>query len=295
MKHAFQKFSFRATTLSVIETANAIIAEYQADGYDLTLRQLYYQFVARGIISNSDKEYNRLGSIVNNARLAGLISWRAIVDRTRQVRGNSHWDSPAEIIQTCAKQYRLDTRIDQPYYIEVWVEKDALIGVLERVCTDLDVRYFSCRGYVSQSAMFEAAYDRFMEEAGNHDKQVIVLHLGDHDPSGIDMTRDIQKRLEMFGCNALVNRIALNMDQVEQYSPPPNPAKLTDSRCGTYMNKYGNKSWELDALDPKVITSLIKKEVDGLTDEDLRIVRLKQQKKDRRAIQEIADNWPNKP
>jgi hypothetical protein len=85
----------------------------------------------------------------------------------------------------------LDTRRNQEYYIEVWIEKDALLGILETICKKLDVPYFSCRGYVSQSSMWEAA-QRFRE----NDREGILLHLGDHDPSGIDMSRDIQERLK---------------------------------------------------------------------------------------------------
>jgi hypothetical protein len=79
----YKDFNFRSASLSVIELANSIIAEYQAQGYDLTLRQLYYQFVARGIIPNSDAEYKKLGSVINDGRLAGLIDWDSITDRTR--------------------------------------------------------------------------------------------------------------------------------------------------------------------------------------------------------------------
>lgn len=94
MKIEYQTFNFRNTTLKLIEQANKIIAEYLAEGYELTLRQLYYQFVARGYIANRENEYKKLGSIINDARLAGELDWLAIVDRTRQIKGNSHWEQP---------------------------------------------------------------------------------------------------------------------------------------------------------------------------------------------------------
>ena len=78
----FKATKFRASSLAIIDQANEIIDEYQADGYDLTLRQLYYQFVARNLIPNSQSEYNKLGTAINNGRLAGLIDWDAIKDRT---------------------------------------------------------------------------------------------------------------------------------------------------------------------------------------------------------------------
>jgi hypothetical protein len=117
---------FSPATLDIIATAESICTEYADQGYDLTLRQLYYQFVARGLLANRQTEYKRLGSIVNDARLAGMIDWNHVVDRTRNLRELSHWDNPEEIIRGSAAQYRTDRWADQPYRVEVWVEKDAL-------------------------------------------------------------------------------------------------------------------------------------------------------------------------
>ena len=290
MKHAYNKINFRNKTLEIIETANTIIDEYKKEGYDLTLRQLYYQFVARDIIPNKQREYNNLGTAINNGRLAGLIDWNSIVDRTRRHEANAHWDSPSDIINDSADQYAIDTRADQNDYLEVWVEKDALVGVIERACEPLDIGYLSCRGYVSQSAMWRAAM-RFKRQEQNGKDCTVLLHLGDHDPSGIDMTRDIQDRLYMFGSRVAVRRIALDMEQVEQYSPPPNPAKTTDSRYVTYRDEYGDESWELDALDPRIITQLITNQATDYTDDDKRKALLAKQENERQEIRELADNW----
>jgi len=257
---------FRESSLEIISHANEIIEDYQAQGYDLTLRQLYYQFVSRDIIPNLQSEYNKLGSIINDGRLAGMIDWDAIVDRTRNVRSNSHWQSPKEIIDACAKQYRIDRWEKQPERVEAWIEKDALIGVIERICTDVDIAHFSCRGYVSQSEMWSAS-QRLLEYI-NAGQTITILHLGDHDPSGIDMTRDIEDRLRLFIGEdfdnlVTIKRIALNMNQIHQYNPPPNPAKTTDSRYASYITKYGGESWELDALEPSVLSGLIE---DAVTD-----------------------------
>lgn len=285
-KIEYKSFNFRARTLAVIKMANSIIAEYQAEGDELTLRQLYYQFVSRDIIPNTQKEYSKLGIALNNGRLAGLMDWNAIIDRTRKIQGDWHWDSPAEIIENSAESYKIDTRATQDEYIETWVEKDALIGVVERACNLQDVPYFSCRGYVSQSAMWRAG--RRISRDG---RPCTLLHLGDHDPSGIDMTRDIQERLDLFGADVNVRRIALTLEQVEEYGPPPNPAKLTDSRCDGYINKYGNESWELDALDPRTIRALIQSEVLKLTDENARQVLIDKEDTEKDKLRWLADNW----
>lgn len=253
-------------SLDLIEKINTIINEYQLQGYELTLRQVYYQLVARGFIPNTEKSYKSIGSLINNGRLTGHIDWNAIVDRTRNIRKNPHWTSPEQIIRAALESYKIDMRDNQPLYVEVWVEKDALISIVENAANVLDVPCFSCRGYVSQSEMYEAA-QRYLKE--DHREARYLLHLGDHDPSGIDMTRDIGDRLEMFGADVIVKRIALNYEQVELYDPPKNPAKLTDTRVKNYMSNYGEYSWELDALEPSLIEELIQDKVEELTDFDL--------------------------
>ena len=261
MRIQFIEKTFRAKSLALIDIANQIIGEYQQQGFQLTLRQLYYQMVARDIIPNSQREYKKLGNMVANGRMAGLIPWDAIEDRTRTLRGNTHWESPEEIVQSAISNYRIDRWGNQQYRPEVWIEKDALIGVIAGVCQELDVDYFSCRGYVSASEMWSAGYQRYRNYIQTG-QVPIIIHLGDHDPSGIDMTRDIAERLELFaGAYLQVQRIALNYDQIEQYKPPPNPAKLTDSRAKMYIRAYGRQSWELDALDPTTLASLIRNEV----------------------------------
>lgn len=284
-----------ADRLELIRVCNLIITEYQSDGYVLTLRQLYYQLVSRDVIPNTMKSYKRVGDVVNDARMAGLMDWDAIEDRTRELVRVSSWDSPAEILETCARQFRLDLWEKQDNYVEVWIEKEALASVFERACKPLGVPHFCCRGYTSQSEMWGAG-QRFAR-AINSGKEVHVLHFGDHDPSGIDMTRDIDDRLQLFvGKHAKssrfhIDRLALNMDQVETYSPPENPAKITDSRFASYEAKFGDKSWELDALNPRVLNAMVKEHVLALADEDLFAETRGLQANCRGLLQTLADNW----
>lgn len=279
----------------VIDMANAIIAEYQGQGYDLTLRQLYYQFVSRDIIKNSLQEYKRLGNIINDGRLAGLISWTAIVDRTRNLQTAATWDSPASVLRSAARCYASNWWQQQDSYVEVWIEKDALVGVIESVCDQFQVPYFSCRGYTSQSEMWEAAQrlERKGARSDSPDRNLVIIHLGDHDPSGIDMTRDIEARLNEFMENQSVDvkRIALNMDQIDLYSPPPNFAKATDARFADYRKKYGPDCWELDALEPRVISDLIKREVQIHINFDVWLQSQKQDEIHRTRLIEIADTF----
>jgi hypothetical protein len=272
MLEQFADLNFRKDSLGRIEQANAIIREYQDQGFRLTLRQLYYQFVARGLIENSIREYKKLGALISNGRIAGLIDWEAIEDRLRTVNTTSTWDDPQDILRSAATSYKENPWDSQALRVEVWIEKDALIGVIEPACERWRVPYFACRGYASQSSQYEAG-KRILRDAETFNRQTLILHLGDHDPSGLDMTRDIADRLRMFSANGHgsivdVKRIALNFDQVERYQPPPNPTKDTDTRSGTYRDAFGEDCWELDALDPTVIDELIEREIASVADSD---------------------------
>lgn len=268
MKEQFKHIQFKSATLRLIEKCNSIIETYAESGYDLTLRQLYYQLVARDMIPNKTTEYDKLGDTVSNARLCGLIDWDAIVDRTRALRGTPHESSPEASIRGAAFTYRRDKWTDQDYRVEIWIEKEALAGIFSRVAGEMDIDYFSCRGYTSQTAMYDAAVR--LQGYRAEGQTPVILHFGDHDPSGIDMTRDIRERLEMFcnGDSIEIDRLALNMDQVRQYNPPPNPAKESDSRAGGYIRLYGSSSWELDALEPTTLAALVRDAVAGFRDAD---------------------------
>jgi len=285
---------FSTGSKSIINKANEIIDEYVAQGFDLTLRQIYYQFVARDILPNSLKSYKNLGSIINDARLAGLIDWLRITDRTRNLRGNSHWETPDDVIRAAADSYRIDMWAKQDYRPEVWIEKDALVGVIEGVCSELDVPYFSCRGYTSQSEMWIGArrMEHWIKTKNPAKSQIpIVFHFGDHDPSGKDMTRDIKDRLELFMGGVRLERLALNMDQIDQYHPPPNPAKTTDARAEAYIAEFGEDSWELDALEPGVIVDLIRTHIERLQDKDQWQTDLDRHQSEKALLTQAADRW----
>lgn len=289
-KKCYVAKKFRDSSLELIDKINKVIDEYSAQNYTLTLRQCYYQLVAHGIIENNQNVYKTTGSLINDARLAGLIDWNAIEDRTRNLQSLSHWSSPQSVIQSAAACYMRDTWLRQDYHVEVWVEKEALANVVGRVANELDVPYFCCRGYVSQSEMWSAA-QRFIQYE-NRGKSCVIIHLGDHDPSGIDMSRDIKERLKMFGVQELIfRRVALNFDQISLYNPPPNPAKTTDSRYASYIDNYGAESWELDALEPKVLHDLITKNVTEFMDEK-EVQRVKDLTNNECIVLErVADDW----
>jgi hypothetical protein len=267
MKQQFMDKNFNASSLSRIALIDGILDEYAAMGYKLTLRQVYYQLVARGHSENTERAYKRAGALISDARLAGLIDWDMIEDRTRETIFAAHWADPSEIVDAAARQFRVDKWATQPVHVEMMVEKQALEGVLIPVCRDLDIRFSANRGYSSSSAMYEIR-GRLLAFAGS--KEIHFLYLGDHDPSGIDMTRDVQDRLNLFsGEDVHVHRLALNWEQIELWQPPENPAKTTDSRYAAYSQEFGENSWELDAVEPRTLASLVTDAVLNLRDDDL--------------------------
>lgn len=292
-KEKFVEHKFNKASLVLIETANGILNEYRNMGYRLSLRQLYYQLVARDYIENSVKSYKRIGNLISNARLAGLLDWGMIEDRNRETVIPTAWNSPAEIVRAAAQQFRVDRWEGQPCYVEVMVEKDALSGILEPVCRDLHIRFTANKGYSSSSAMYEAG--KRIHRAKRLVDEVHIFYLGDHDPSGIDMTRDITERLGLFTYAFIepdkVHRLALNWDQVEQWQPPENPAKETDSRYEMYVHEFGESSWELDAVEPRTLADLVRDAVMELIDEDQWKDVLQREQNMREELEKFADEY----
>lgn len=266
MREQFIDWKPRSQRMNLLSIANKILCDMDEKGYVLTLRQLYYQMVSKDIIPNTIEEYRHLGKIISKGRLAGFLDWEMMEDRIRVIKQNSHWDSPSDILEMAADQYYKDRWVHQNQYIEIWIEKDALTGIVEPVCSKYDVKFLANKGYSSSSALYVAS-KRFIN-ARNRNKEYTLIYLGDHDPSGLDMVRDIQERMALF-TNDLdfpVVQIALTMEQIRKYNPPENPAKVTDTRFMNYRKEYGSNSWELDALEPSVLTDIVKKAIDKYID-----------------------------
>lgn len=281
---------FHRSSLKMIDIIDAIVSEYQSQGFRLTVRQLYYQLVARDHIPNTVQSYDRTVALLTNARMAGLIDWDAIEDRTRGLIERSHWGSGGELLQACANQYHEDMWSTQESRVFVIVEKEALAGVLEPVCRQWDVPLLPARGYPSATVLRELAKSRIMRAS----QEIVVLHLGDHDPSGIDMSRDLEERLSLFSRERVYidfRRLALNMDQVAEQNPPPNPAKTSDSRYADYRAAYGDSSWELDALSPKYLHELVANEVRTLVDSKQWEQRKREIEETRARLQCLADDF----
>ncbi|CAB4202051.1 hypothetical protein UFOVP1360_41 [uncultured Caudovirales phage] len=291
MKVKYEDWKPTRKSRNIVTVANDIAAQYAAMGLTLTLRQMFYAFVSRDLLPNTHRDYKNLGNTITNARNAGLLDWDAIEDRGRNLQGLRHYATPADLIDETSEDYTMDLWNGQPLRLEAWVEKDALSSIVGQACNPWDVRYFACKGYVSASEMRAAAQrHRQYERAGI---EVVVLHLGDHDPSGLDMTRDIRDRLHFYQAReTTVRRIALNMDQIEAYSPPPNYAKVTDARYEGYREEYGEDSWELDALPPEALIELLNETIEEYVDLDDFNAERAEQDEGQEHLAKLARNWP---
>lgn len=276
MKITFRRQGFSAPNLHLLENAQLVIDAYQEKGIRMTLRQLYYQLVAAAVIPNNNQAYTQLTNLITNARYAGLVDWDAIEDNLRKPKLPSTFADLEELLLAAHQSYKLNWWDDMDTYVELYTEKDALSSILGPLAREHRIPFQVNRGYASASSMFEAS-QRFL---AHDDKELVILYLGDHDPSGLDMVRDIEKRLEEFGVEVKVEHIALTWEQIERYNPPPNPAKITDSRASNYIEKYGESSWEVDALPPDVMMELVNSSILQYCDDDIKSEVEKREEKD---------------
>jgi len=270
---------------------NKIIENYKSQGYRLTLRQLYYQLVSKDLIPNKVQEYAKLSGLLVKGRMAGQVDWDSIEDRLRRPKIPYYVEDIPDAINDTISQYRLNRMAGQKNYIEVWCEKDALSNVLYRVTKKYHVRLMVNRGYSSCTAMHDA-YKRFVSADYDVDEgNVYILYLGDHDPSGLDMIRDISSRQDEFGVFPKIVHIAITRNQIKQYNPPPNPAKISDPRAKWYIKKHGQTSWEVDALDPSVLHSLLISAIEKLIDKNIFNDVLKKEKEDKDKLREFMEDF----
>lgn len=289
MKITFREIHLSKSNQDRLVEINQIIERYQSQGYRLTLRQLYYQLVSSDIIPNKQAEYSKLSTLLKEGRMGGVVDWDAIEDRLRRPDKPSSWDSPKQILESCIAQYRCDRMKGQKTYIEVWVEKDALSGVLKRVTTKYGIPIIVNRGYSSATAMFDA-HERF-QIANDNGQEIKVIYVGDFDPSGQDMIRDITDRIQEFNRHDYdfkIVPIALTWDQIKQYDPPPNPAKISDPRAKEYIKKHGATSWEVDALRPDVLNDLLESSIRDYLNENLYELVLLSEKTDKKKLKSLT-------
>lgn len=245
-----------AHTQKLLELARSILA----DDHPMTVRQVYYQLVARQAIKNQDSQYKRVSRLLVDARKDGAIPWQWVEDRLRRPRAVAMWNSLPDFVADAARAYRRDVWSTQPGYIETWLEKDALSGIFEDILSPFGVTLNVGRGYDGWDSIYNAA-QRMRDGRG-----VSILYFGDFDPSGEDMARSLEERLAFFGCHPTITKCALTADDIARYNLPPDPAKKTDTRTAEFIAKNGDVSVELDALPGAVLRQRIRTEVETRLD-----------------------------
>ena len=243
-------------TAALRELLYAVLDEH----HPMTVRQAYYQLVARQAIDNNRGQYQAISNLLVDMRKAGIVPWAWIEDRNRRPRHVAMWDDLADFGRTVLRSYRRDVWLTQPGLIEVWLEKDALSGIFEDVLASYGVTLNVGRGYDGWDSIHNAA-DRY--EAG---EGVTVLYFGDFDPSGEDMVRSLRERLGMLGSNPEIVKCALTPEDVRRYNLPPDFTKATDSRQAGFVAKYGDISVELDALPITILRAQVIQEVEQRMD-----------------------------
>lgn len=281
---------------TLIPLVNQILAQYPS--MRLTLRQIYYRLVAGHNYPNKRSSYNQLSSQLVKAREQGEVNERRIEDRTRGFLGGDRgWEDPETFTDSVKERflsywedYQRNLWQDQDTFLMVWVEKDALSRVLASSADPYRVTTAPSRGYASYTYV-RAALARLRKT-----KKVTVLHFSDHDSSGLDMTRDLTRRLYRYGGHSFskgleVERIALTYDQVQEYGLAPNPTKTTDTRARDYIAEYGMECWELDAIEPTELQRLVTESIEKHIDLDQWKESEQQQEDDKLELEETFQKW----
>jgi hypothetical protein len=290
MKELFIEHRFTKATRTVLDQGIKILDEYMAKGFVLTLRQLFYQYVARKYLPNQQTAYAKVCRVIGDARNAGLVDWAAIEDRSRELNSVPYDASPTAAIEFAADTYRENFWLDQPYYPIVAIEKDALLGVIEDVCRhEFGVDHLSIHGSSSDTRLYDLG--KKCADAIKRGKIPVVLLLTDHDPTGWDMRRDVKERLARYARKSVkVLVLGLTLRQArDQYDLPVNFAKETDPRYEAYVEEFDTTDcWELDALSPEVIVDLIRTALNELIDRRRWQAAERRQQRNRALIQAAA-------
>ncbi len=249
-------------SLALIEAAREIARESQP----ITVRGIAYKLFTRGYIASMAKnETAKVSRLLTDAREQGLIPWAWIVDETREAERVQAWSSPSAIIDAAVSGYRRDYWMDQPKWVEVWSEKGTVRGVLNPVLQSLGVTFRVMHGFGSATALHDIA-----EETIQADRQLIVLYVGDWDPSGMYMSEiDAPKRIARYSGACVIRRIALSPDDVGPDLPSFDAAtKKADPRHTWFVGRYGSRCWELDAMDPNDLRERVRESIEALIDAD---------------------------
>jgi hypothetical protein len=279
--------------VTVVASTNKVIGQYDVR---LTVRQIYYRLISPPfqLFANTLSNYKSFDKILTRAREKDEVDWRRIEDRSRTtIGGDGGFDSPEDFMDYVMRRvkgmwegYSRPAWRDQSNYVEVWVEKDALATLVSNVADSYRVLTYPSRGYSSFTRVMEAIEDRFAEV--EESREIFIIHLTDHDPSGLDMTRDVEDRIRQYWSDAdrlTIERVALTFDQVKKFNLASNPTKIADPRSQNYHSQYGNQCWELDALPPDELEKIVKRAINGYIEADVWDANVEQINEEKKALE----------
>lgn len=227
----------------------------------VTLRSLFYRLVSAGLIPSTDQtHYQRVGRIVGKLREGGAMPFSWIVDNTRQNIKPSSWSGLADFAETVSKAYRLNFWERLPTYVHFFCEKDAIAGTLEPVTREFDVTLSPIRGYASLSFAHDIArtWNRI-------EKPINAYYLGDFDPSGFDLERDVREKLERY-CDREFHweRLAVNAEDFSRFDLIPLKPKKSDARYRKFVTEHGSECAEVDAIPSTELRRRVRESIEKL-------------------------------
>jgi hypothetical protein len=265
-----------------MDTIRKAILDVLAQDRPITVRQVFYRLTSRGAIDKTEEEYK--GTVVRllvEMRRTGEIPFGWIADNTRWMRKPSTFNGLESALSRTAETYRRAVWDAQDAYVEIWLEKDALAGVLLDVTAPWDVPLMVTRGFPSLSYLHEAA-----TSIRHMDKPAFLYYFGDHDPSGVDITRVVEKGIREFapGADITFERVAMTPTQIVELSLPTRPTKGTDSRS----KGFEGESVEVDAIEPASLREMVEACIARHIDHEEHERLLEIEEAERATLREIA-------
>ena len=229
----------------------------------ITVRHLFYRLVGLGAIPKTESQYKSLVHHLSIWRRNGQIPWNAFADSTRWHIRTQTFDGLEDALRHTRQIYRRDLWSTQPSYVEVWVEKDAVASIIQKVTTEFDVPLFVCRGFASLSSLYGAA--QTFKSARDAGKSLCIFHLGDYDPSGHAAADAIERTMVYeLGCYDLdFVRLAISREQIDQFHLPTRPRKESDKRSAKW---HDDECVELDSMPPSELKEIVRNAIGDLID-----------------------------
>ena len=269
------KYQIRDQTLSLWI---AILRAFDECGTPMTVRQVFYQLETREFVPKTENGYQQTAKNLLKMRKVEVIPYHFITDNTRWIQRPETYQGLEDFLTSSKETYRRSVWTLQPEYVEIWIEKMALVGVIEEITTLYDVPLVPCKGYPSETLLYEAAEDIKLQN-----KPTYLYYFGDFDPTGKDIPRHIEKTLRGFGVEFTFEVVAVTEEQIKTYNLPTRPTKKRDTRA----KKWEGDSVELDALPPRILREMVKTCIERHIDPFLLDITKKSEDLERKTIEQI--------